>query len=346
LRLAPISHRECAMLPQSRPRIAVVTPVFNDWAALNQLIDAIDHLAHNSDLAAFEMEIWVVDDGSSERPDLAAMTRTPDLISGVKLIELGTNLGHQRAIATGLVLASRDLEIDGVLVMDCDGEDRPADIPVLLAAARAHPGAIIVAERTKRSENLEFRLFYRLYQAIFRVLTGHRINFGNFSFLPIHAVRSLVLSAALWNNLAAAVSRARMPRLSVPTIRGRRYAGQSRMSLAGLIIHGLSAISVYLDIALVRIILASVLIAGLVLTTMIGVIGIRILTDLAIPGWATSIIALLAIILTQALLSAGMAVFQLLNQRGQRGIIPSEDADIFVRAIHTLVPRVGGKPSP
>ena len=69
-------------------------------------------------------------------------------ISEVQLIWLFGNIGHQRAIAVGLVVASRIEEIEAVVVMDADGEDRPEDVSRLAAAwgvARKVGGLFLVA---------------------------------------------------------------------------------------------------------------------------------------------------------------------------------------------------------
>ena len=48
------------------------------------------------------------------------------------------------AIAVGLAhVAGRD-DLDDVIVMDGDGEDRAEDIPKLVAAAAGHPGHVIL----------------------------------------------------------------------------------------------------------------------------------------------------------------------------------------------------------
>ena len=57
-------------------------------------------------------------------------------------MRLAVNLGLERAIAVGLSLVAERSDIDAVLVMDCDGEDRPADITALVAAGLQRIGRI------------------------------------------------------------------------------------------------------------------------------------------------------------------------------------------------------------
>ena len=101
----------------------------------------------------------------------------------------------------------------------------------------------------------------------------------------------------LWNNLPAAVMRSRMPYATVPTRRGRRYFGQPRMNMTALVVHGLSAMSVYSDVIFVRVLIAAALVACASIVAIVGVTLVRLLTDLAVPGWATTAVGDLLIIL-------------------------------------------------
>jgi len=323
--------------------LGIVTPVFNDWDSLARLLAEIDRSAMDT---GHVIHVIAVDDGSSEEADARALAGPFECIERIRIVHLAANLGHQRAIAVGLVEAHKDPAIEAVIVMDSDGEDHPSDIAVLLAAHAREPRHIVVAKRSKRSEAMLFRLCYRVYKQIFSALTGQHISFGNFCLLPAGALRSLVHNAAIWNNLAAAVSRSRIPRRAVPTTRGRRYAGQSRMNFAALVIHGLSAISVYADIAMVRIIVGAGLLGLLILAGMSVVVGIRLFTSLAIPGWASSVVGLMSVIFIQIMLIAGIAAFQLLNQRSSRSILPIEEAQAFVENVEDVaLDRAGAPPT-
>src|SRR5262249_2232705 len=147
-----------------------------------------------------------VDDGSTVPFDLASID-LPDRssIRRVEVLELALNLGHQRAIAVGLVDVAGRADLDGVIVMDCDGEDRPSDAAVLLAASGERPGQIVFAHRSRRSETRVFKIGYFIYKLAFRLLIGHWVSFGNFSVLPAWAVKRLVYMPDLWNNLPSAL---------------------------------------------------------------------------------------------------------------------------------------------
>jgi hypothetical protein len=83
-------------------------------------------------------------------------------------------------------------------VTDCDGEDRPCDLVRLINAHREDRTAIIAAQRAKRSEGLPLRVLCTLFKRLFLLLTGRRIDFGNFLLIPWPIVTRLRRSGTIW----------------------------------------------------------------------------------------------------------------------------------------------------
>jgi hypothetical protein len=319
-------------------RFAILTPVLDDWPSFAQLIAEIDGQYRADDVM---FEVLAVDDGSIDSCDPDAMAWLPrnSCIQSVSVIRLALNLGHQRAIAVGLATLADREDLDGVIVMDSDGEDRPADLGAMIALWRANPAHVILARRTERSETSVFKLGYLIYKMMFRILSGRSISFGNFSLLPAQAVHRLVHMPELWNNLPATIIRSRLRHLAVETKRGKRYAGQSKMNLPSLVVHGLSAMSVYTDIIFVRVLLAASAVCGLSVIAMLVVVLVRFTTSFAIPGWATTAIGDLVIILVQALLLIVATTLMLLANRSTRQLVPIIDTAAFVSDRRTVLPR-------
>lgn len=314
--------------------ITLVTPVYNDWESLFILLDQLAAAAAQTDIV---FDVLAVNDGSDQA--LEPFVRLPESRSSLRRVEvvhLLTNLGHQRAIAVGLAEAQRRGGSDAILIMDADGEDRPEDALRLIEAHRAQPNHIIAAQRTKRSERWGFRFFYMIYKLVFHMLVGQVIDFGNFCLIPAAQLKRLVYRAAIWNNLPAAIIRSRLPLLRLQTWRGTRYAGQSRMNLVSLMIHGLSAISVYSDAIFVRTLLISSVIGLLALGGIASVVMIRLFTDLAIPGWATGATGTLVLILFQAVLFSAGATLLALNGRSADYHMPAREALHFIDSIQVI----------
>jgi polyisoprenyl-phosphate glycosyltransferase len=314
--------------------IAVVVPVLDDWASFAALIADLGRQFAGSEVA---IRLYAIDDGSLA-PFAAAALKLPPAcrIVGLDIIRLALNLGHQRAIAVGLCAVADGARCDAAIVMDGDGEDRPSDIAALLAASHDSPGAIVLARRARRSEPWTFRVWYQLYRLLFWLLTGKTIRFGNFSLLPIEAVRRLVYMPELWNHLAASIMRSRLPYREVAVARGPRFAGRSHMNLVGLILHGLSALSVHTDMIFVRVLLASAAIGVAAAVGIVAVAGVRFGTTLAIPGWATTAAGDLLIVLVQTLVVVVAATLTMLAGRSNRPIVPILDARQFIAERQTF----------
>jgi glycosyltransferase involved in cell wall biosynthesis len=323
-------------MPQS-DQMAIVTPVYNDWESFHELLARLDTVAGTLD--GVRIDVIAVDDGSTQSlPSPFLEDAALANLVHVEVLHLACNLGHQRAIAIGLSEADQRGRYVAVIVMDSDGEDRPEDIPQLLAALRENAEHVIVARRARRSEGRLFKAFYWSYKVLFHLLTGKPIAFGNFCMLPAPLVSRLVCMPEIWNNLAAAITRSRLPIHHYLADRGTRYAGHTKMNMVGLFIHGLSAVSVYSDIAFTRALAFSVGLSAITLVGIVLVAGIRLFTNLAIPGWASSMVGFLVVLLMQALIMSAGAVFLLLTNRSMPSIIPKKIAAEYVRGTTTLFP--------
>ena len=252
----------------------VLMPLRDDWTSAAELIRRLDR-AISSD--ACTIEILLVDDASVESCDRNDFQGSFSLVRVIRSLRLRRNLGHQRAIAIGLVYIQQTAGCDAVIVMDADGEDTPEGVVQLLRAySGAHGEKAIFAERSRRSESLQFRLFYLLYKFLHRCLTGVNVRVGNFSILPSKYLNTFAVMSELWNHYAAAVFRSKLPFTMIPIPRGTRIAGTSRMNFVALVSHGLSAISVFGDVVGVRLLIGSLagsLLAalGIVLVVMIQI---------------------------------------------------------------------------
>lgn len=325
---------------KSMRRLRLVVPVYNDWDSFAILLRELDRLAARLPL---QVCVSAVDDGSTLPPasDFCDPASLKSLES-VEIIHLATNVGHQRAIAIGLCVAVEDADSEAILIMDGDGEDSPAAIEQLLQAAGQDPDFCVVARRGKRSENLTFKLSVLLYKALFHLLTGREITFGNFSLLSRSYARRLVSIPDLWNNLPVAILRSRLPIKSVQVDRAPRYAGQSKMNFTSLVVHGLSGISVYAEVIFVRLLFLTL---GLFLLSCISiglVLSLRLFfpPQYATPGWATTVSFGVLILLVQTLSFTLSFVLMLLNSRVQRLVIPIADYKYYVDHRETLLAQV------
>jgi cellulose synthase/poly-beta-1,6-N-acetylglucosamine synthase-like glycosyltransferase len=136
--------------------------------------------------------------------------------------------------------------------MDGDGEDRPEELLSLIEKAKEYSDTVITADRVKRSEGVFFKFCYLVHKYLTFIFTGQSIKFGNYTCLPKSAVIRMVEEAATWSSFSGSLSKIAKERKSVPSTRGSRYFGPSKMSFVNLLKHSLSIIAVFKTTLLIR----------------------------------------------------------------------------------------------
>lgn len=319
---------------RSAKQVLLLIPIYDDWDAVARLLDQIGQLALPKDVL---MRALVIDDGSTRpMPNGFLKKKAGSRLGALSVITLARNLGHQGAIAVGLGHIDKVAgAYDAVIVMDGDGEDAPQDILGLLSAWKGtgHKSAVF-AQRSQRSEGLLFRVFYRLYQAAYRVLTGTSIAMGNFSLLPRDYVAKLILYPELWRHFPATVKKSKLPVILLPTRRASRTDGSSKMNFYYLILHGLGAITVHSDIVGVR----SLVAVCALLLACFGALGGLAFAVLAhgsvVPIWTSTLLVSLTMIALQFLSSAILFSFLTLAGRSAIALNPALNTRSFVKQVH------------
>jgi glycosyltransferase involved in cell wall biosynthesis len=319
-------------------KLLILIPSYNDWRGLGILLEIIDDFLFTKTLKS---SILIIDDGSSIPLDKELSFKEFKAIDFIDILKLRRNLGHQRAIAIGLAYVEAEMSQDLVIVMDADGEDNPYKIDKLLTKYyQAKTPQIVFARRSKRSESRKFQFFYQIYRGMYKLLTGKEISFGNFSLIPRPILHQLVVVSEIWIHYASGVIKSRLPLTTVDIPRSQRLVGKSQMNFVSLVSHGLSSISIYGDVVGTRLLIAT---SGLIILCALliaVVVAIRLGTTLATPGWATTAVGILSILMAQSGLI--LVVFSLLILASRNGFsfIPCRDYSIFILEIVKGYPRL------
>lgn len=314
----------------------ILMPLFEDWTSCRELLIRLDDALATSSRTA---RVFIVDDASRTSDPAFASGAQYRAISLVEVLSLRRNLGHQRAIAVGLAYLDASNPSGAVVVMDSDGEDSPYDVPLLLDALERDEGAkVVFAERTRRSEGVVFSAFYALFRFTHRLLTGQGVRVGSFSALSARALRALVVVPEIWNHYAAAVFISRLRYSTIPTSRAKRIAGESKMGFVRLVMHGLSAISVFSDVISVRVLLAAGSFLGLATLVAIIAIGGWIYGSFAVPAWAVSVAAVLTLAILQALAFVLLFTFTVLSSRKGAVVLLARDYGYYIDEVQQKFP--------
>ena len=231
-------------------KIKILIPVFNDFESVSKLL--IDINSTLSNLNA-DFSVILVNDASTEKNNIDISNT--DKINSIKIINIKNNQGHARCIATGLKYIFDNEEFDYIIPMDGDGEDRPQEISKFVEFFKYDDTKPIVGERIKRSEGLIFKISYTIHKLVTFIFTGHSIKFGNYTCLPKSTVEKMINEKATWSSFSGALAKLEKNRSTIPSIRGERYFGPSKMSFFHLIKHSLSIIAVFKVNVIIRSIL-------------------------------------------------------------------------------------------
>ena len=217
----------------------ILIPVFNDWESLLSLLNNINALKINN--IAY-LKILIIDDCSTE---ILNKNIEFESFTDVEVIKNLKNIGHGKSIAYGINSLSKKNDFDYLIVMDGDGEDRPEEVKELILKSFDLPSLTITANRIKRSESAFFKLSYHLHKILTLVLTGHSIKFGNFMCIPKQDLNLIVSNKNLFVSFSGTVSKFIKNKTYIPSIRGVRYHGPTKMTFLKLIRHSLLIMSVF-----------------------------------------------------------------------------------------------------
>lgn len=312
----------------------LLIPIYNDWESLNLFIKEIAEVLEKEGLRC---GLFVVNDGSILPSNLEASKSSWPQFSFIEIIQLRRNIGHQRAITTGLTTIYSQRPCPAVFVADGDGEDKAEDIPRLWQKYRDCDGQkIVFAERTRRSEGIRFTVLYKSYQLLHLLLTGLPVKVGNFSVIPFWRLSNLVVISEMWNHYAAAVLKSKLPFDTVSTSRGKRLIGKSKIGWVGLFVHGLSALAVFGDVVGTRLLLVTV---ALFLASSLALSGLffgAALFDVNFSQSLAYLFGFVLLFLSQTLTMAAGIVFFVLSTRNGAGFLPIRDCPFFVERIDSI----------
>ncbi len=158
---------------QKQPHISIVSPVYRGEKMVHELVERI---VKSVSAITDDFEIILVNDASPDASWLV-IQRECAADKRVKGIDLSRNFGQHYAITAGLSYAQGDW----VVVMDCDLQDRPEEIPNLYRKAQKG-WDIVYARRVERQDGFWKKMSGRIFHIVFDWLSGQKTDktIGNF----------------------------------------------------------------------------------------------------------------------------------------------------------------------
>ncbi len=264
-----------------------MVPCYNEEEALPhaapQLTRLMEDLIARGKIAS-DSNIWFVDDGSKDGTWrlIESFTRESDLFVGVKL---SRNRGHQNALLSGLLSADGD----AVISIDADLQD---DLSVIEKMVDAHAEGyeIVYGVRKARDTDTWFKRWSALrYYGLLRSLGVDIIpNHADFRLMGRRSLEALGQHAEVNLFLRGIIPQLGFRSTSVYYDRRDRVAGESKYPLSKMIKLALDGITSFSPVPLRLIAGLGGLICLFSLAMAVWAIAIRLFTERALPGWAST----------------------------------------------------------
>ncbi len=268
-------------------KISVVVPVYGCRSALPELhkrvTDSVKKITN-------DYEIILVNDNCPQN-SWESIEEICSKDKNVKGIELSRNFGQMRAILAGL----DNVTGDWVVVMDCDLQDAPEEIPRLYQ--KAMEGYDVVFARRKARKDGFFKVFLsRIFYSVYRYATDGNYDGAvcNFSIIKRNVIEEYCKMREQHRGFVMYINWLGFRQASINVDHHERYEGQSSYNLKKRIDMALELLTSQSDKILRLFVKTGFLMSLLAFFIIIGLIIYKFVANVSI-GW-TSIIATIILI--------------------------------------------------
>lgn len=268
-------------------KLSIAVPWYKSKDSVNPLYErCLNVFSSMSDFQDIEF-VFVEDGGNDGTWEALASLAYDD--ARVKAVRLSRNWGQHHALTACLDLC----EGDWVVIMDCDLQDRPEEIPRLYAKAK-EGFDMVCARRGKRQDKFWRRLSSRCFVAMFNWLSGMKYDgeVANFRIISHRMVCAYGKMREATRNLPSQLFWLGFQVGYVDVHHSARYSGKSSYTFAKLITLALDSIVAYSNKPLRM----SICLGGGLMVFSLGMAGWtfarKIFWDIPISGWASLMVSL------------------------------------------------------
>ncbi|CAB3780883.1 glycosyltransferase family 2 protein [Pararobbsia alpina] len=270
-------------------QIAIVVPCYNEEAVLKETMRRLNHeLTSLKDAGKItrDSRVYFVDDGSHDKTwgIINEFVQTGAPAIGIKL---SRNRGHQNALLAGLWIAKGD----AVITIDADLQDDVAAIGKMIDEFDCGSDVVYGIRDSRETDTVFKRLTAHTF---YKLLTTCGIetvyDHADYRLLSRRAVEALKEFREVNLYLRGIVPLIGFKSSSVKYDRAKRFAGETKYPLRKMVTLALEAIT-SLSVAPLRLISAfGFLLSAASFAITFWAIGVRLFTNEAIPGWASTVL--------------------------------------------------------
>lgn len=268
--------------------LSVVIPCYNEAEVIRETVKRLQ--SFSDQLQSLNVEFIFVDDGSRDATrsvlrELQASDRR------IYIVGLSRNFGHQIAVTAGIDAARGD----AVVLIDADLQDPPE--VVIEMVAKWHEGYdVVYGTRVDRPGESAFklataRLFYRILNKLSDVKIP--LDTGDFRLMDRKVADVLRAMPERDRFVRGMVSWVGFRQTALPYQRAERFAGESKYPLRKMLRFATDGILSFSTKPLQLSIGLGMFSSFLALTGIFYALGLRIFTNVWVPGWTAMMIAVL-----------------------------------------------------
>lgn len=272
-----------------KPQLVVVVPCFDEAAVLPEttrcLLSLLDKLLAAGRIADSSYVLYV-DDGSTDAtwPLIREYNATGARIKGLKL---SGNRGHQIALIAGLFAAEGDVAIS----VDADLQDDLAAIETMLDRHAAGHDVVYGVRKLRRVDTRFKRISAESYYRILKLLGVNVVfNHADYRLMSRRAIEALKQYGEVNLFLRGIVPLIGFRSTSVYYERAERFAGESKYPLKKMLRLAIDGVTSFTAFPLRMISVMGILVSLISLGMILWVLWVKLFTDDALPGWASSVI--------------------------------------------------------
>lgn len=207
---------------QADKRVSIVAPVYNESEVLLSFHQTLSSVLKRQQ---HHYEILYIDDGSQDA-SYAALKAIQSNESNVSVIKLSRNFGKELAVTAGLEKAKGD----AVIVMDCDLQDPPDHIPLMVDAWLSGADVVNMRRVGRKGDSMlkkqTARWFYKLMKVIGQIDIEE--NVGDFRLLSRKVVDAINQLPERNRFMKGIFSWVGFNKVTIDYVRMPRHAGKTK----------------------------------------------------------------------------------------------------------------------
>jgi glycosyltransferase involved in cell wall biosynthesis len=274
--------------------LSLVVPCYNEEEVLHETASRLAELLQElvvDGLVSADSRVVYVDDGSNDATwsIIEQLAAESGRIAGLKL---SRNRGHQNALLAGLLTVPGD----AVISLDADLQDDITVIPEMLERFREGSEVVYGVRRSRARDSWFKRSTARLFYRVMRWASPDMIaDHADFRLLSRRAIEELRRFGEVNLYLRGMVPLIGLPSAIVTYDRQARSAGETKYPLRKMLAFAFDGISSFSAIPLRAITVIGLLTFLACVGISVWALSVRLFTDHAIPGWASTVLPIYAL---------------------------------------------------